>query len=70
MSRYPNALDNYGDDLPIRKWLPISLRLSVTNWRLVRGLAHEQQCSIQQVLHELVRDACIRRGLEWQELER
>jgi hypothetical protein len=68
MRRYPNALDNYGDDLPVRNWLPISLRLSVSNWRLIRKIAADERRSLQQVMHSLVRDACIRRGLAWQDL--
>jgi hypothetical protein len=54
-----------GDDLPIRRWASMTLRLSPKQWRIVHALAASERISVQAVLADAVAASVRRRGLQW-----
>jgi hypothetical protein len=57
--------NNDGDDLPIRRWAGMSVRLSPQQWRIVHALAAHEHLSVQALIAAAIGDSVRRRGLNW-----
>jgi hypothetical protein len=53
------------DDLPIRRWTAMTLRLSPKQWRIVNALAASESISVQALLCDAVAASVRRRVLQW-----
>jgi hypothetical protein len=53
------------DDLPIRRWAPMTVRLRPAQWRLIRSISDAECCSVQAVLVAAIAADVRRRGVVW-----
>jgi hypothetical protein len=66
MTETPDEFNNSdADDLPIRRWAAMTLRLSPKQWRIVNALAASEHISVQALIADAVAASVRRRGLNW-----